>query len=341
MKRMSLGGIALLAVLASSALAPVTAAAESTKILPEPSKLAPIMFTGVGGEVTLATVGATKVTCKGETSSGEFTSSTSGPTTSLLTECKGPLGVACTGTGDEKGAITLTGTLHFWSALHSGKLVPVFADSINEASFKCSVTNVNLKGCVAGGAGPWEVSTGWTLTTLVGGGKEGVNEFTKVLPAEGGEEVGCSLEMSTGKGFEQTSEVVNEAITSLSQGGKETEIELMCSGCTKALRVVPTPRRKNFGKVTTGETREQTVSYENQGLGDWEPTGMVTKTRVIGVNGAFSFELGGIPCDKLVEEKDSCEIEYAFKPTNKERLIFIVGPDGLSSSLIFLEGTGV
>lgn len=71
-------------------------------------------FTGVGGAATLETVGHVKVTCKAETSSGEYTSpKTVGNINVVFTGCQG-FGDACKTSGANSGEIVvnpLAGTL--------------------------------------------------------------------------------------------------------------------------------------------------------------------------------------------------------------------------------------
>jgi hypothetical protein len=340
MKRVQSVGAALLATNLLVLLGTATASAAPTQLLPEGSKSSPTTSTAIAGEATLEATGGTKVVCKSDASSAEFTSASSGSFSGLLSECKTPMAVTCTSSGSSKGSIAVAGTLDFWRASLSGKVIPAFVYLVNETHIACGVVLLAMKGCVAGEAAPPEVSSEWTVSLLSQSGK-GVNEITKVLPSEGKEEIACELETSVSGKFEQSSYVTNELSTGFEHGGKATEVELVCTGCTKALRPTATPRRKNFGKISVGESRRQTVIYENPGPADWEPTGEYRQYRVIGVNGSFSAELGAVtPCNKPIEANKTCELTYEFKPAAKEKYIVIMEATP-GAELIALEGTGV
>ncbi|HEY2142010.1 MAG TPA: hypothetical protein VGG98_08120 [Solirubrobacteraceae bacterium] len=109
MQRLKILGLALVAVFALSAVASVATASAEVKILPEVAE----KYTGESGEGTLSSLSGTTVTCKKDTSEGEFEAKKPlGLFHITFKECTGPFNATCTGLGEASGVILVLGTAH-------------------------------------------------------------------------------------------------------------------------------------------------------------------------------------------------------------------------------------
>jgi hypothetical protein len=103
MNRLRIIGLALVAVVALSALATATASAALPEFVPTAGKF-PVKFTDTSGAGTLETVGGHKVTCKADSSTGEFTGAKTNKETFIFTGCES-LGFKCNSAGAAAGEI--------------------------------------------------------------------------------------------------------------------------------------------------------------------------------------------------------------------------------------------
>jgi hypothetical protein len=109
MKRISLMGLALIAIFALGGFASASALAENPEILPVPTEAVPLTFTSTGGEAILqSTKEANKTTCAKEKAKGSFTTQDKG---SILIDFEGCVakGASCTSPGEAKGIILALG----------------------------------------------------------------------------------------------------------------------------------------------------------------------------------------------------------------------------------------
>jgi hypothetical protein len=219
-------GLALMAMLVLSATAVATASAEQTKILPEPTTAAPLTFVdsqSAAGE--LLTLAKSKVECKKGTSSGEFTTSNLGKYKVTFTECKGPLGTTCTGTGDAAGEILQAGTVHYVLAKLGTTLVGALVFLVTQFHFVCKVSTIEqlvlVRGCIAALAKETEKLVTETedlfLFTAAGSGDPDIKTF---LPEGTEKEVSCVLESSiNGGAFESSALSATDKNKEFKKGG--------------------------------------------------------------------------------------------------------------------------
>ncbi len=336
---------AVIVVTCMMALAGTAAAsaAEMISVLPEPSKTSPITYSTPNGEQTFETAAGTKMECKSGLSLGSITKANLGTVKLLLEKCESTLSATCTGLNQAtSGDVNYEGTVDFWLAKAGSQSVVASVYLLNEARFTCTLSGIKtleaVKGCAAGQLSSIEALADLTMTRF--SGSKGANEITKVLPEGGTKEIECKLESSiAGAKSEQADVLGNELQDDFVQNGKETNIELTCGGCVQA-RVTASPNRHDFGNTLTTETKAVTVTYTNQGPGDWEPTGAYIQYKIIGPLGSFDVTLGLTPCNKKIEPHQKCEMIYEFKPVDKVNFLFTfeVTPGG---ELIGLEGIGV
>lgn len=233
MKRIKLLSLAIMAILALSVVAVATAAAEEkTKVLPEPTATSPITNTTTGTESKLVGVNGTEIKCKKNSGTGSATSPNEGSFTTLFTECKGPLSTTCTGSGDPSGLIALSGTVHFWLALLSGKLVGALVFLIKEFKFTCTTTGISEEvtvhtGCQAALAEP--VNKLVKSTEDIFKETSGKPDISEVLPSETTKEIKCTLESKVGAEgkLEESAQAGTNTNTGFKQKEKAVEVLLM------------------------------------------------------------------------------------------------------------------
>jgi hypothetical protein len=199
MKRICIGGLALLAIAALNGLAILSAsAAENTKILPEGTPASPLTATGTSGEAKFETSSGIELKCKAGAGSAEATSANAGFYHGEAKGCTSLLGSTCTGLGDDSGIILLLGTFHFWLYKKGTVLSAAGIDLLNPVHFECGGVLDVVEGCIAGAVTPLESLT----TSLIGTLNEShaKNEITKVLPPESTKEITCELTVRTGEG---------------------------------------------------------------------------------------------------------------------------------------------
>jgi hypothetical protein len=157
MKRTTLITTAIMAVLALTALTAI-AAAEETKILPEPTTALPVTGIGAGTEGKLEQVNGASISCKKATGTGRFTTPNEGAGTVLFEECKGPLTTVCTGVGDAAGTISQSGPALYLLALEmltatTTTLIPASVAKPAQFHFTCTKTGIEelvlARGCIA------------------------------------------------------------------------------------------------------------------------------------------------------------------------------------------------
>lgn len=234
MRNIKLLGTAVVMALVLSAIAVATAsAAEPTKILPEPTKAAPLTFTGTAGAGKLLTLGKKEVKCTKSTGSGEFTTPNLGTAKILFEGCTGEFGTTCTGVGDKSGTIAQEGPVHYILGLLSGKLVAVLAGLPKEFHFTCEVIGIKIlvlvRGCIASLAEPTEKPTKTTKDVFAfTEANSGDPDISLILMEEAKEEIKCVLESSINGGAFESSGLEGTATNEgFKKGGKAVEIELM------------------------------------------------------------------------------------------------------------------
>lgn len=235
MKRIRLLGVALMAVFALGVIAAASASAqEPTKVLPEPTEAKPLMGTSKSGPGTLLTVGKNEVTCKKDTDTFSATTPNLGTFHATFEECKTVvLGqkLTCTGVGDKEGLILLLGTVHYWLALLSAKLVAALVFLFEEFHFTCknalAKALVLVKGCAAALAEPTEKLTKVTKD-IFKEEKSGVPDIKEVLPSEAKSEIKCITETNVNETkFEESAQTGTDENEAFKQGGAEVEVLLM------------------------------------------------------------------------------------------------------------------
>jgi hypothetical protein len=235
-------GLAAVAVLAFTAIPAGTAAAEESKLLPEPTVGNPITDTMTQpAEGHYLSVSGLETKCKEAAGSESWTSATLGTWHLLLTECTSSLSSKCTGEGEPTGLIGASGTVHYWLAL--AMLKPSGSEDVsalvflnNEVKFKCVnaaktfEANVVVKpSCVA--AEDLKAS----VNALVSKVHEVFLEFTSgqqsilsVLPPGSGSEIPCLLKLTVNGGAEQLGALFGLFfIEEYKQNGSALTIELM------------------------------------------------------------------------------------------------------------------
>ncbi|HLH13564.1 MAG TPA: hypothetical protein VKV16_02155 [Solirubrobacteraceae bacterium] len=206
MKSIKILGLALCAVLATSAFAAASALA-----LPEYSKTK-VKFTSTSGESILKT-GGTTVTCKKDTDTGEITTSTESTSKVTFTECTGPFGASCNSPGAKSGVIetaSLTSKLGYInkSKKEVGELLKPTSGT-NFVTIECFGIKSETTGSVIGRITPVNTkSTKSTLSFKESGGKQEVTKFegesgTNTLKAFGEEATETSTdEITTAEALE-------------------------------------------------------------------------------------------------------------------------------------------
>jgi hypothetical protein len=159
MQRLRLLGIALMIILALTALAATTASAETPEILPAPTTTTPLLFTSSGGGA--ATLIPTKeeektiFKCKKIRSDGDFTSADSGTITIDLEECKANV-TNCSTSGDAAGVILMDKAdinlvdYKVGAELLPGVVIEPLEGGKSILKFKCGILGVEVKGSMLG-----------------------------------------------------------------------------------------------------------------------------------------------------------------------------------------------
>jgi len=229
-------GVTLLAVIALTVMAAASAlAAEPTKMLPEPTEAKPLTGTDKSGEGVLVTTGGNEVKCKKDVSSFSATTPNKGTFHVTFESCKAKVPIIgsapCTGVGDEKEKILLLGTVEYWLALLSSKLVAALVFLIEEFHFTCEALGqkqlILVKGCAAALAEPTEKLTKTTKDVFKEESK-GVSDIREVLPVEAKEEIKCvTLTSVNGGAFEESGQTGTDENEKFEQGSKAVEVLLM------------------------------------------------------------------------------------------------------------------
>jgi hypothetical protein len=244
MKRIiTLFGVAVLAVVALTAIQVTTAWAEETKILPEPTAASPLKAeTTQSAAGKILSVGGTEIKCGKGKGTQEWTSANNGKGEILFEECTSALSEKCKN-AELAGAIKIAVEIKFWLALWmeaSGEEVLVGAlvfltpllttfECVNSA--KTIKTEVDLKKGSCFAAQVYKES----LNTLISLAKAHFSEFKSgetqilfVLPENGTSESACLPIITVNGGEEQLAalEAVFQAGT-FKKGGNAITIQLM------------------------------------------------------------------------------------------------------------------
>jgi hypothetical protein len=213
MQRLKMVGMALVALLAITAIASATASAALPEFSPATNS-----GTSKGGKAKFEQVkGLAAVECEKSTGTQKITGPKVGSFTEKFEGCKAPLSGKCTGLGDTTaGTITTGGAFD----LRYIKISPVDVGVlflINETHFECEklIELVSVKGCVVGLITPANSKT--KVFTVQLKQTKGVNEFTEVLTEKATKETekeGCKLlsEMN-GAEFKQAGQENTDEVT--------------------------------------------------------------------------------------------------------------------------------
>lgn len=166
-------------------------------------------FTVSGEAASLETEGL-KVTCTSVTGSGKFENSQAGTVEFTYHECKGPLGVSCTTSGQSTGTITTTELPFRVKSATEGKWAILISSKEGHFStFKCSeLVNVVVSGNgVIGIVTSPEPGEESSTITLKFSGEEGVQAHTTV----DGEETEYGLKASTNGGAAEPASLAGES----------------------------------------------------------------------------------------------------------------------------------
>jgi hypothetical protein len=220
MQRFRLLGIALVAILAISAIASATAAAENPEILPVPTAKEPLKFTSQGlskeDKYILETTKLKQITCAKVTNKGEFTSQDSGTVTIDFEECKSE-GFSCNTAGDEKGIILVFADINLVDLKKAGlalkealgvEILPLEKGE-NKLLITCGgILKIEVKGSVLGREDKIKELTKTKTGELLLDQKEGEQEFTEceLLKAFCAGKI-FKLEANLGGGFELAGEL--------------------------------------------------------------------------------------------------------------------------------------
>lgn len=180
-------GLALVAVLALSAVAVASASAGKPEYLMKSSK---VTFTSSGAKATLETESGAKVVCSANSGSGEITGAKSSAKVSLtFTGCKenSETGPACTTEGDAEGTIktkSLKGLLAYTypskttaEGRETGNVLSAESGEVM-SEFKCSGVPFTVSGSVIGVVTPLNKSvTSGTMTFRQKAGKQEPSEY--------------------------------------------------------------------------------------------------------------------------------------------------------------------
>jgi hypothetical protein len=183
-------------------------------ILPAPTAQAPLTFTATSGKVVLESVGKSKIECKEDTATGEFTGVREGAIAITLAGCKGTsLGVACHGLGEPSETILLRGAIELVD-LEKVKLILGLEISPEELKVECATVKVTIKGAVIGevtGVESGKKTKSATAVFKKEGGKQTIKEchLTKKF-CEGKK---FSLEANFGKAFEEAAVEAEQKVT--------------------------------------------------------------------------------------------------------------------------------
>jgi hypothetical protein len=238
MRRINTLGAVLAAIFALSAIAAIANAAEPTKILPEPTRAAPLSGTSKGGRGTLTTVGGNEVKCVKAKNTFEFTSPNEGTTHVTFEECRDRVPIiggeqVCTGRSDREGQILYLGTVLYLLALLSERLIAALIALVAEFEFICgsglTEGKVKVKGCVSSLAEPIERLTNLTRDVFrektSGSGTQDIQSF---LPVEGRKEEPCQTLTKVNSGsFEESGATGTAENEKFEQSRREVSVLLM------------------------------------------------------------------------------------------------------------------
>jgi len=230
MNKMRMLGLALLAIFALGAIAAMSASAALPVGLPVATQANPVKFSDKSGPGSFD--GASEVSCRTDTSSGEFLSTSLGNFSVLFERCEASR-IACTtlGTGQTSGTIRTTGEFHLVYLRRGTPPTVGIAFLINEVHFECSsLVLVRVRGCAVGPVSPINTSVGTGGKYVVTLKRSGVkNEFTSFLNAAETGSVECKLESALGSRgtFGQSGEETVEEIEGFTQGGSAVSTEIM------------------------------------------------------------------------------------------------------------------
>jgi hypothetical protein len=244
MKRIvTLFGVAVMVVFAFTAISIAVASAETTKILPEPTAVAPLTDTATqSAPGDLLTPGGLEVKCATGAGSESWTSANEGTGEVNFKNCTGSLSTVCTGNGvATEGEIKWKGDVHFWLALEMlsgggtkliGALVllilPAFTYTcVNKAKTIKEEVELKDNSCIA--------AKDLNINSLVSTVNEEFTEFTsgetlilEVLPAGATSEIKCLPSESTNGGTAELFALSGRfAVSTYKKGGSSITIELM------------------------------------------------------------------------------------------------------------------
>jgi hypothetical protein len=189
MQRFRLLGIALMAILAISAIASATAAAENPEILPVPTAKNPLKFTsqGLDKEYILETTIKLQIICKTVTNKGEFTSQDSGTATIDFEGCTAKTN-KCKAEGDVDGTILVFADINLVDLKKAGlalkealgvEILPLNAAKENILLITCGAVKTEVKGSVLGREDKIKDLVKTKTGELLFNQKEGEQEFTE------------------------------------------------------------------------------------------------------------------------------------------------------------------
>lgn len=202
MQRRTIIGMAIIAVLALSAIASAGASAAEPNVTLLGTETFPVTFSGTSGKGVLETVAGTTVKCEKDKSSGSITSATAGTSKITFEECKSS-GFACNTTGQGSGIIVSEGTTKLvYDALTT--LGVALLMTVKETVFECTAfVKVKVKGTILILINPINKET--TAFELIVKQSKGVPADNKYW--EGGVEKKPKLESSIdGGAFEESAD---------------------------------------------------------------------------------------------------------------------------------------
>ncbi len=244
MRRIQLAVAAIMALFALGAITAISQAAETTKILPEPTSAEPILATIKGNGGKLVALGGGTVTCKTTKGDVNFINANLGSGLLTFEGCTAVGGLAtCTGEGDREGIILTTGTTHFILALEMTRgtettLVSAFVILQKQFHFTCEAAGMRelvlVKGCSAGRDDSGERLTKNVLV-LYKQWTTGETRILEVLMENTTKEIPCLGESSMSRNATEErftlsaleGEATIEKWVKDEEGGKTREIEVL------------------------------------------------------------------------------------------------------------------
>jgi hypothetical protein len=184
-------------------------------ILPTPTSKAPLDFTATSGKAILESSGKSKIECKEDSASGEFTGFREGTSTIDFHGCKDTsLGAACESLGDTKETILTGGSVELVALEKESKLALGLEFAPQELHLECGAVLVLIKGTTIGEVGGIENGKPTKIGTAIFKQEKGKQAIVECrLTKKFCEGKKFMLEANFGKAFEEAGLETEEKLT--------------------------------------------------------------------------------------------------------------------------------